>query len=295
MTTSKDKNAEFANLFALFEKIATRRSLGSEADALDDFVPKDLEPVVRNLVSLVDSHPVSVKGRARRNTIAAPTAATTTQHTQFPLGSDTSYRFTFKMMLHKLYEVEDWGKKVQDVLDQSKKAYKSLEETEAEKALVVKSKTQSPKSGNAEMRVRFEETTKPRGRRTSIAGRTRSHTITGTGKPPASRPILTFSPIMPESDVRVVKKRCVGRRPSTVGEDKHWVYASAVSSVEVEQARHSKKYEGLQEEGEPRGAKTLASRRRVFSMGGEPGMPSARPARKRRSVSSAQVSGLEDV
>ncbi|KAF8912372.1 hypothetical protein CPB85DRAFT_1434428 [Mucidula mucida] len=297
------KHAEFANLFASFEKIATRRSRetgDSQSDSAKDFlssldeaIPKDLEPVIRNLYSLVDSHP-QVQRRSRRNTVAAD---------KFPAG--TQYPFTFKKMLHDLYEMDDWKQKVQDVLQQSQSQYKSLtdlEEKEGEK------EREKKKISGAEPRVRFDKDVISAGRtrRPSVVGRARSHTVTGVGKQPMS-PIRPDTKVIkqhlsPTGDARVVKKRCVGRRPSIGGDIKHWVYASAVSSVEVNDGRRSpaelevpmkkaSKYAALQEEGGPR---TASVRRRVVSMGGDalsvPSFP-----RKRRSMSNAQVSDMGDV
>ncbi len=143
------KIAEFANLFALFENIATRRSRMADNDddrqILVDAVPKDLEPIVRNLASLVDTHP-QVQGRSRRNTVVGSEG-------KFPLGA--RYPFTFKMMLHKLYELDDWGKKVKDVLERSQNDFKSLSETPEkpkEKERKVASALASP-----EPRVRFDK------------------------------------------------------------------------------------------------------------------------------------------
>ncbi|KAF9025356.1 hypothetical protein BDZ89DRAFT_1068377 [Hymenopellis radicata] len=278
------KHAEFADLFASFERIATRRSRETESQSdvkdflssLDEAIPKDLEPVIRNLYSLVDAHP-QVQRRSRRNT----------------------YPFTFKKMLHELYEMDDWKQKVQDVLQQSKSQYKSL--AELDKGEKEKKK---PVNG-AEPRVRFDkDVAVAQVGRTRVVGRARSHTVTGVGKQPLSpiRPDTKVKqPTTPTGDARVVKKRCVGRRPSIGGDIKHWVYASAVSSVEVNDGRHSpaeleapmkkaSKYAALQEAGGPRAASV---RRRVVSMGGD--ALSASFPRKRRSVSNVQVSDMGDV
>ncbi|KAK0218255.1 hypothetical protein IW262DRAFT_1249608, partial [Armillaria fumosa] len=239
------KTAEFANLFALFENIATRRSRMSDNDddrhILADDVPKDLEPIVRNLASLVDTHP-QVQGRSRRNTVAGSEG-------KFPLGA--RYPFTFKMMLHKLYELDDWEKKVKDVLERSQNEFKPLSETPEkpkEKERNVASVLASP-----EPRVRFDkDATTGRPRRGSVATTTirpttrpRSHTVGAIGRP---KDLVTAREKLEKSketdretpdEVRIVKKRCVGRRQPNepIPEDssvrrQHWVYDAAVSSFE---------------------------------------------------------------
>ncbi|KAK0488616.1 hypothetical protein IW261DRAFT_1557064 [Armillaria novae-zelandiae] len=278
------KTAEFANLFALFENIATRRSRMSDNDddthILADNVPKDLEPIMRNLASLVDTHP-QVQGRSRRNTVAGSEG-------KFPLGA--RYPFTFKMMLHKLYELDDWGKKVKDVLERSQNEFKSLSETPEkpkEKERKVASALASP-----EPRVRFDkDATSGRPRRGSIATTTtrpRSHTVGATGRP---KDLVTVREKLEKNketdkgtpdDVRIVKKRCVGRRQpdEAIPEDssvrrRHWVYDAAVSSFEVNERNRSVEcINTIPEEKEPknedsqdaRTPKISGTRRRAASM-----------------------------
>ncbi|KAK0203094.1 hypothetical protein DFS33DRAFT_1234645, partial [Desarmillaria ectypa] len=226
------KTAEFANLFALFENIATRRSRMTEDDDEDDkqiladAMPKDLEPIVRNLVSLVDTHP-QVQGRSRRNTVA------TGSEGKFPLGA--RYPFTFKMMLHKLYELEDWGKKVKDVLERSQNEFKPLSETPGK-----------PKEKERKVAPVIAVATTT----TTTTTRPRSHTVGAIGRP---KDLVTMREKSEKSkekeretpdDVRIIKKRCVGRRqPSEAPTEdisvrkRHWVYDAAVSSFEVNERR----------------------------------------------------------
>ncbi|SJL03366.1 uncharacterized protein ARMOST_06720 [Armillaria ostoyae] len=300
------KTAEFANLFALFENIATRRSRMADNDddrqILADAVPKDLEPIVRNLASLVDTHP-QVQGRSRRNTVAG-------SEDKFPLGE--RYPFTFKMMLHKLYELDDWGKKVKDVLERSQNEFKPLSETPEklkEKERRVASALASP-----EPRVRFDkDATAGRPRRGSVATTTtrpRSHTVGAIGRP---KDLVTMREKLERNketdretpdDVRIIKKRCVGRRqPSeTIPEDssvrrRHWVYDAAVSSFEVnERQRSVESINPVSEEKEPkdedpqdaRTPRTPGTRRRAASMytGAAEG---ASAGRKRRAMSITHV------
>ncbi|KAK0457872.1 uncharacterized protein EV420DRAFT_1271296 [Desarmillaria tabescens] len=303
------KTAEFASLFALFEDIATRRSRMTDDDdddddrqVLADAIPKDLESIVRNLASLVDTHP-QVQGRSRRNTV------TTGSEGKFPLGA--RYPFTFKMMLHKLYELEDWGKKVKDVLERSQNEFKPLSET-PEKLKDKERKVALP-IVSPEPRVRFEkDAVVGRLRRGSVATTTtttttrpRSHTVGAIGRP---KDLVTMREKPEKSkekdretpdDVRIIKKRCVGRRqPSEALTDessvrkRHWVYDAAVSSFEVNERRRSVESitpipedKDLQDAGS---AKTPGTRRRAASMyvgAGE----GASAGRKRRAMSIAHV------
>ncbi|KIY64000.1 hypothetical protein CYLTODRAFT_446270 [Cylindrobasidium torrendii FP15055 ss-10] len=315
-----DRNTEFAKLFSLFEKIATRRARDPDAHdpkgratdiikSLDDTIPRDLEPVVRNLISLADAHPTT---RTRRNTVStnlAPTltrtpllAATSLENTAleeptdvFNQAEDGKYRFTFKMMLHKLYAVDDWGKKVQEVLDQSRKAYVPLEEVQLK----------SPPSSPAPTRIRFEGATTSRTRKSSMAGRTRSQTVSGSARPsipPRRVPDALTTPSRAadrqmESDVRIVKKRCVGRTVDDTGSKKQWEYTAAVASSEVDNRKSSTESMDLQaflqvpvgkgeivskcgEVGE-----ASSARHRVASLGG----PAVSPGRKRRTSSSSKT------
>jgi hypothetical protein len=46
----------------------------------------------------------------------------------FPLGR--LYLFTFKFMIHKLYELEEWAEKVKEIVEKSQSQFKPLGETE---------------------------------------------------------------------------------------------------------------------------------------------------------------------
>ncbi|KAJ3862594.1 hypothetical protein EV359DRAFT_44858 [Lentinula novae-zelandiae] len=238
------KNAEFAHLFELFEKLASRRTRATdigESPVMDDThilsIPLDLQPVFRNLATLVTPRTISSSGRrGRRNTVAVPSGSSdidadtdTESVAKFPMGKQ--YPFKFKMMLHKLYELDDWGKKVREVLERSQKEYKPLSET-----------VSHPESGdNAREEDRgvegvhlgIESGVKSPRKRT---GRPRGHTVTsssgGTWKEAVSRSVG----VQPRDDERAVKKRCVGRRKSMnglIGDFPNWVFNATVASSEI--------------------------------------------------------------
>lgn len=262
MTASRsdEKTAEFARLFNLFERLASRRARTADAGAiLDDVrslpVPADLAPVFKNLATIVGTRastqdtPRHPSGRPRRNTVAVSNkdlAKTATDMdtdddeeecddaaslAKFPLGKQ--YPFTFKLMLHKLYQLDDWAKKVKDVLERSQLDYKPLAEQVEPKKIDKNTDVVVEKDGH----VHFQPgVITGGGRRGSLATRPRSHSTAGVGRQPEPK-----SPRGEEgtNEARALKKRCVGRRKSMTeqlaaepGRLGGWVYDAAVSSVE---------------------------------------------------------------
>jgi hypothetical protein len=158
---------------------------------------------------------------------------------KFPLGK--RYPFTFRLMLHKLYQLDDWAQKVKEVLERSQIEYKPLaEQTVKEEA---KAETITDKS---ERRIRFKPgvvtggsrrpTMRPRSYSVGVSVKGRDHGERGQASPTKS--LGRVEP--PHEEVRAVKKRCVGRRKSMSGPISTdtgrvggvWVYAAAVSSTE---------------------------------------------------------------
>ena len=142
------KKRERAQLSNLFERLSTRRK--AEAPTLDFSKnnnqtppprPEELSGVLRDLsVMRNDSH-----SRTRRNTVASPrenprisSRATTSLQEKdeddrsldnFPLVEGEKYPFTFKHMIYKLYNQDDWIRTLKDVLEKSKKNFKPLAES----------------------------------------------------------------------------------------------------------------------------------------------------------------------
>ncbi|KAE9399191.1 hypothetical protein BT96DRAFT_701942 [Gymnopus androsaceus JB14] len=126
-------------------RLATRRRRAADVGELEDMddthtlsIPTDLQPVFRNLATLVTPRTTSGSStrKGRRNTVAVPsssddmdTDSDSDSVAKFPL-QGKQYPFKFKMMLHKLYELEDWGRKVREVLERSQKEFKPLSEKE---------------------------------------------------------------------------------------------------------------------------------------------------------------------
>lgn len=267
--TSSSKTAEFARLLDLFERCAAggSRSRSSKAkdeaqsdatpddDANSIHIPAELESVFRSLATLVSArHPASDQstGRRRRNTVAARPSATTISDdadhpdsdeesvAKFPLGKQ--FPFTFKLMLHKLYELDEWAEKVRDVLTKSKMEYKPL----AEQKAIAREVENWNGTVTPDGHVRFDAgvaAVASKARRGNLPqGRPRSHTIAGSGgkaKPMVSGTVESIKPTVDRrDDVRALKKRCVGRRksfsePATPGPiGSAWIYDAAVSVVE---------------------------------------------------------------
>ncbi|KAJ7043590.1 hypothetical protein C8F04DRAFT_1366581 [Mycena alexandri] len=252
-TTSAEKTAEFAKLFDLFEMLATRRSrMAATGCASDDThaipIPADLEPVFRSLATVVPPRePLS--GRDRRNTMAAlgrttypdsdsDSVSDVESVAKFPLGK--TYTFTFKMMIHKLYQVDEWAQKVRDVLKRSQNEYKPLAEREevkkVEPAVVARVAV-------GDGRVHFKTEVTVGGKKTMplVQGRARSQSIAVSGRVCASARITSPTPpTIIQDDARAVKKRCIGRRksvsgplPPTTSVGEGWIYDAAVSSTEI--------------------------------------------------------------
>ncbi|KAJ7066607.1 hypothetical protein C8F01DRAFT_981321 [Mycena amicta] len=265
-SSTAEKNAEFAKLFDLFEMLATRRSRKTpltEAD-LDDTqtipnyqrlstfmgfgFPDELESVFRKLSNIVPPR-AGPATRARRNTVAAPghqvdndgDSEGEQEMAKFPLGR--THAFTFRKMIHHLYQVDEWASKVRDVLQRSKLEYKSL----ADRQLEEPSRETTP---DAPGRVHFKTEVQigGRGKKTVplvLQGRRRAHSIGGSSRrwptsptSPTPKNANTVTPVVARisgDDTRAVKKRCIGRRKSVTGPapcGEGWFYDAAVSSAE---------------------------------------------------------------
>ena len=204
------------------------------------------------------TRPVSadhVSTRPRRNTVAGSSTQTQTGPSlrthvgqsvvhqtrfKFPLRVKR-YPFTFKLLLHKLYDLEDWAAKVQDVLAASQEQFRSLDSTPANSGSSTSggdgSGARSPSSpGVTFTSSLFGTASSPlesppaRRRRTQSTSKTRANDIATR-----SGPGMKSRPLQPS---RAVKKRIVNRRRSTIGlgieKMGEWMYDAAVSSVDAE-------------------------------------------------------------
>ena len=225
-------------------------------------IPEELEPVIKNLSIIVGTSKTARKAlasRPQRVTVASTTNRTSVaddddedeeSFAKFPLGR--TYPFTFKMMVHKLYRVDEWAKKVKEILEKSKMEFKSLDEQDA---VVEEDKAEGDQDTLANKdknTVHFKVgVSGGGGRRGSLSvvgghGRQRSQSVVVLGPKtvgPAS-PLLKSPGSGGQSEFRALKKRCVGRRKSVNGPlmDRSsvstgriggsWVYDAAISSAE---------------------------------------------------------------
>lgn len=243
--------AEFARLFDIFDRVATRRARAiagntpNDVISVDDIanVPAEFAPVLKRLSTVLSmraegdcghrtSTTATAANKSRRNTVSgavdaaiSEAAAQETEDVEspsFPLVE--RYPFTFKLMLHKLYDLEEWADKVKNALEASKSQFKPLAE----------------KINNA---VR-EATGKERVAVRKGVTRSRSHSTLGTGgtRSRISRERERMASMEQNGDNRALKKRCVGRRKSVSGNmaaGSVWVYDAAISAVEVNGPRPS--------------------------------------------------------
>ncbi|TFY79013.1 hypothetical protein EWM64_g4998 [Hericium alpestre] len=144
--SQSEKTAEFARLFYFFEKLSQPRprlEVPSSSDATtESWVPKDMEPLLKNLRSVL-AKDAPVEDEPEIDEPSTPTPAAPSPSPSIPVPPSTPrprrntlatptipkrYPFTFKMMLHKLYDLEDWAAKVREVVSTSQAQFRSLEE-----------------------------------------------------------------------------------------------------------------------------------------------------------------------
>ena len=304
---ANSKTAEFARLFDLFDRVATRRTralTGDTSDVIstDDIasVPAEFAPVLKNLSTILSLRAIRDEGHARRaqtapttkprhNTRASvhpstpapgenptPRADVTVptddveedpETPAFPLGE--RYPFTFKLMLHKLYDLDEWADKVKNAVETSKSQFKPLAErvqnVVRDATASIKERGEKRSTGSVHPQAVLGASAKfkpPPGGTTSSASMPRDATASnkerGEKRSSASvRPVLGASakfkppsttrhphsaamPMPPKPETsRVLKKRCIGRRKSVNGPMSTgvWVYDAAISATEVTGAR----------------------------------------------------------
>jgi len=230
--------SDFTSLVELFNKLANRpvRPTAKDDSELDDLrnvsVPPEFQNVVRNLSSLIaprantEFKPAAgvTKGRPRRNTVAVsaisprtvtPEPSIATQDNDIPLPNPfpiegQQFPFTFKMMLHKLYELDDWEKKVKDVLSQSRSQFKPLALVEDHPVRPVDDKANSTPKVHFAAGLGHPNLSHQRRNIGSVPSRHRSVSMGGDIPKLSAKD----AKVLLRDDARAVKKRCVGRRKS---------------------------------------------------------------------------------
>ncbi|KAG6820419.1 hypothetical protein H0H93_000665 [Arthromyces matolae] len=261
--SSQSKTAEFARLFDFFERLASHKSRpSSEDEKLDDIdalpIPADLAPIINSLSNLANTRisknetnlQTKTAGRKRAHTVSTTSSREHKEDSEdsndesvetFPLTK--KHVFTFRLMLHKLYQMDDWKQKIKDVLERSQIEYKPLSETMVESP---KKEEKQDEKQSRQDRVHFEvgspreaRKSRPRALSTLSVGRNRD---TGPHLKSPTKPLKSPPPLSPRTEsLRALKKRCIGRRKSVNGPlfleagriGGNWVYDAAISAAEV--------------------------------------------------------------
>ncbi|KAI0272740.1 hypothetical protein BC834DRAFT_858181 [Gloeopeniophorella convolvens] len=184
----------------------------------------------------------SASTRPRRNTVGGEYAGKQPPTGQGMQGrgspmKEKRYPFTFKFLLHKLYNLDDWAAKVQDVLTASQEQFRPLDSPPARSP-------GSPGSPGASVPGSLfatppsPESPERRQRSQSISTKAKG------GDGPRFGPGTALG-----QPSRAVKRRIVNRRRSMNGPDLgqkgEWIYDAAVSSVDAELAEAKKQEDSL--------------------------------------------------
>jgi len=266
MISSDAKTAEFARLFYFLKRVATRGAQSSDLDVpTDDLrslpIPEELEPVIKRLSAIVGTTKAACKtlgSDPRRNIVVSTNRSSSTLDpdddsdedeeslAKFPLGR--RYPFTFKLMVHKLYQVDEWAKMVKEMLEKSKMEFKPLAQRDAvvdeDKAEEEQDEVASANTNKNTIHFKIGVSSGGGRRGSVVGGRQRSQSVVVSGPKtvgPAS-PLLKSPGSGGQTEFRALKKRCIGRRRSMSGPINggsvtgriggSWVYDAAISSAE---------------------------------------------------------------
>ncbi|KAJ8473046.1 hypothetical protein ONZ45_g2885 [Pleurotus djamor] len=252
---SDGTTSDFEQLLRSFEnfrknKHRSRGSLASSYQSRESLGKLDVAQFLKKLIS-PRYHSKNEAGRAtvldKETEDEISEVASIISTGKFPT-EGKKYPFTFKLMIHKLYALEDWAQKVKSVLDVSQRQFRPLAEDGATKTEGIASQDHGDQDDQVIRQV---------GGRRPFVTRARCHSSIGYGRrkdhhAPFSPTKPTFSdrasPIKTDlshqEHARAIKKRCVGRRKSlgALGADAKnqiqgalgsWVYDAAVSSRET--------------------------------------------------------------
>lgn len=234
--TDEEKKDEFARLFYFFSKITIAQDEAQDAEHKtnstsarkvgEEVVPRDLAPLLKKLAAahgkstmLHDEEKVHTDSDGDE------------REREKSSGQGKRYPFTFKMLLHKLYTLDDWAVKVNEIITESKAQYLSMSDPEYGS---VPSSPATPDSA-------FFSNGSP----TKKRFRDMSNVYSG-------------APATPPPTPRGFKRRIVNRRRS-IGENEEedsaarargWVYESAVDIDNVDEGEWS-------DEEEPRRKKVI--------------------------------------
>ncbi|EAU90110.2 hypothetical protein CC1G_12221 [Coprinopsis cinerea okayama7 len=283
--TNETRAAELHKLLDFFERLASRGSrranvnqtgttrpttptLSHSSPLLSDHSVSNITPLVANIVNTRKGTFLEKPGghakRPRRTGHSGDTTPTSS-HTsdnedaasilsaaKFPLAKQ--YQFTFRHMLHKLYGRDDWLKKVQEALEKSQLEYKPLAEKRVEEGPKENLGSPKPKIAKHEENLTESRTVRKEQPGTPKATRPRFLSASNAGNVPVSGRLAgNADKDRIQDEIRVLKRRCVGRRKSMSG----------VKDTEGGQAGGGWVYDGRGSRFEDRSADDMGSRRRV--------------------------------
>ncbi|KAH8093264.1 hypothetical protein BXZ70DRAFT_390601 [Cristinia sonorae] len=177
--------------------------------------------------------------RGRRTSIAVVRGRGAAAHLarRFPLGNGTNHAFTFKMMIHELYDINDFASMVQEVLAKSQQQFRPLPEA-LKRALKSSRKTEEQDDGDSqdEEERRVSKMGKLlRGEKTVVRGSGQG--VASAGKFPKNLGLGRPSGLDVPAAERALKKRRVGRRRSVSGgpmeKEPEWIDAATVPNIDA--------------------------------------------------------------
>ncbi|TRM65394.1 hypothetical protein BD626DRAFT_546898 [Schizophyllum amplum] len=234
---SSPRAKEYSELFDFFESLTKRRPRAYDADPTSETVEVETPPVPLELVPLFHRKVSGGRTRAILND-NVDNEDDEDKGQAFPMPRNISpYPFTFKMMIHKIYE-EEFLSKCNEFLAKSREQFKPLaEQGEQERKgagaslrphgmVLSGGKYNLPPTRPRRHSVTTARTVLPTSPRAVASP---CPTIPTAPRFPASvmRPILDVG----RNEVRAAKKRCTGRRLSIAEPVPAWVYDSAVAST----------------------------------------------------------------
>ncbi|KAL1723191.1 hypothetical protein EV715DRAFT_261014 [Schizophyllum commune] len=255
---SSPRAKEYSELFDFFESLMKRRPRVEDKGATPDSetvevetppVPPELVPLFHRKVSGSkravfadvsdsddDNEEGEDSGKDKRSGKDKKSVKDTKPGKAFPLPRNISpYPFSFKMMIHKIYE-DEFLSKCNEFLAKSREQFKPLAEQPTPERSSPTSRPQAPILGGGKHNL---PPTRPR-RNTLATNRTNPPPISPRSPmpPPPRFPASAMRPLLDNSrdDERATKKRCTGHRLSAVEPVPGWVYHSEVASA----ARDSK-------------------------------------------------------
>ncbi|KAL1762757.1 hypothetical protein FB107DRAFT_198726 [Schizophyllum commune] len=254
---SSPRAKEYSELFDFFESLMKRRPRVEDKGAAPDSetvevetppVPPELVPLFHRKVSgskravfadasdSDDENEGESCGKYKRSGKTQESSKDKKTNKAFPMPRNISpYPFSFKMMIHKIYE-DEFLSKCNEFLAKSREQFKPLAEQPTPERSSPTGRLQAPILGGGRHNL---PPTRPR-RNTLATNRTNPPPSSPRSPipPPARFPAAAMRPLLEarRDDERATKKRCTGRRLSAVEPVPGWVYHSEIASA----ARDSK-------------------------------------------------------